>query len=234
MSFLTDLGISSDFFGNFSFAGIGGWIIFVFLVFVFVLVGAVIAFFHYSNKNAKIQFRFKIPLFLKINEKYQRFDADTAKEVFVPDSNISLFFLKKRKLYIARPTRSMAKDEFWYAISENGEWINFDLSTNPNDNTLAQANYDHRDTRYAYVNLREIIKRNYKDKAVQWWKEYSPIITFVIISFIFILACWILLSKIGTLIKNLGPLTEQWTQISKNMAEAVKISQNLNSGVVSG
>jgi len=234
MGFLESAGVENSFFGNINWAVIGSWALIIFVGFIFLIIIGVGTFLYYSKKSKKIQFKNKIPLFTKINGKHSRIGVDNAKEVFIPDSNISLFFLKNRKIYIARPTRAMGKDEFWFSIAENGEWINFDLSSDPEKNTLALANYDHRDTRYAYVNLKDIIKRNYTDKAVKWWKEYSPLITFIITSFIFIGGCWILLSKIGSLIGELIPITEQWTQIAESMSGAVQNAQNINSGITAG
>ncbi len=213
-------------------SGVGTTILFIFLGFLVLIIAGVITFIYYSKKIKKNLFKYKIPIFTTLHNKHTRVGIDDAKELFIPDSNISLFFLKNKKIYIARPTRSMGKDEFWYSISENGEWVNFDLSTDPEKNTLATANYDHRDTRYAYVNLKDIIKRNYKDKSVKWWKEYSQLITFIVVSFIFVGSCWFLLAQIGKLIGSLTPLLEQWTSISESMAQSVQIAQNLNSGIV--
>jgi len=128
----------------------------------------------------------------------------------------------------------MAKDEYWYSISENGEWVNFDLSIDPDKDTLSQANYDHRDTRYAYVNLKDLIKRNYKDKAIQWWKDpvIMNIISYIIMSFIFVGGCWILISKLSSAISQMGPLVETMKIISENQLKIA--GGNLNSGVVAG
>ena len=232
MGVLESIGLKSDFFGGFNFGAIGTWATIIFLVFLILIIAGVITFFYYSRKLQKAQFKNQIPIFQSINGKQSRIGIDKAKEVFVPDSNVSLFYLKDKKIYIARPTRAMGKDEFWYSISENGEWVNFDMSIDPEKNTLSLANYDHRDTRYAYINLKEIIKRNYKDKSIKWWKEFAPLITFVIVSFIFIGSCWILLAKIGNLIQELAPFVEQMRIISENMVQGVQQAQNINSGVV--
>jgi len=216
---------------SFNWTTIGSWAALLFVFFVIFVITAVIIFMYYRKKSVNMQFRNKVPIFTSLNGKHKRVGVDSAKEVFIPDSNISLFYLRGKKVYIARPTRAMGEHEFWYSISENGEWVNFDLSVDTKDNTLAQANYDHRDTRYAYVNLKDIIKRNYKDKSVQWWKEYSHIITFIIVMIFGVGGIWVIVSKIGGLIDQLGPLTEQWTQISETMAGAVKDAQNINSGV---
>ena len=199
------------------------------------IVAGGIAFFYYAKKAKKKSFKNQIPIYTSLNGKHKKVGTDWAKEIYVADSNISLFYLKINKIYIARPTRTMGKNEYWYSISENGEWVNFDLSTNPEDNTLAKANYDHRDTRYAYVNLKEIIKKNYKDKSLVWWKDpvIMNIISFVIMSVIFVGACWFLISKMGSLIGQMGPFLDKMDIIADKMAGAVQSSQNINSGVVS-
>jgi len=234
MGVLENLGVPAGLLGSINWAGIGYWISVVFVFVVVAIIVGVGVFFYYARKANKQSFNNKVPIFTSINGKHSRIGIDEAKEVFIPESNISLFYLKGRKIYIARPTRAMGKNEYWYSISENGEWVNFDLSSEPEKDTLAVANYDHRDTRYAYVNLKDIIKRNYKDKSVQWWKEYSHLITFIIVSIIFVGSCWILLAKIGKLVTEMQPLIAQWTEISKIMSQAVQNAQNINSGVIQG
>ncbi len=229
MGFLENLGVDIGTI-NFGRLGIGALVIFIFVLVAVVFGG--LGFLYYSKKAKKVSFKNKIPIFLNINGKLTRVAIDTAKELFIPDSNISLYFLKTRKIYIARPTRSMGKDEYWYSISPNGEWVNFDLSTDPAHNTLAMADYDHRDTRYAFTNLREIIKRNYSDKAVKWWKEYSHLISFIIIAFIMVAGCGFLISRIGTLIKEIPPLLTKLGEIADSLGKSVQIAQNINSGVV--
>lgn len=234
MSFLESVGVEGSPIGGFSGEAMLFWGGLIFLAFIILIVAGAIAFFYYGGKAKKKAFKNKVPIFVSLNGKHKKVGTDWAKEIYVPDSNISLFYLKINKIYIARPTRAMGKNEYWYSISENGEWINFDLSTNPNDNTLAKANYDHRDTRYAYVNLKEIIKKNYKDKSLVWWKDpvIMNIISFVIMSIVFVGGCWFLIAKIGFLIDKLPALLEQQNMIADKMASAVQSVQNINSGVV--
>ncbi len=235
MGFLESLGVDNNPLGNISGQGVLFWVGLIFVAFLILIVAGGIAFFYYAKKAKKKSFKNQIPIYTSLNGKHKKVGTDWAKEIYVADSNISLFYLKINKIYIARPTRTMGKNEYWYSISENGEWVNFDLSTNPEDNTLAKANYDHRDTRYAYVNLKEIIKKNYKDKSLVWWKDpvIMNIISFVIMSVIFVGACWFLISKMGSLIGQMGPFLDKMDIIADKMAGAVQSSQNINSGVVS-
>lgn len=197
--------------------------------FAILVVAGVITFNYYYKKKQKSQFKERIHIFKEVNGEDVPIDDDSAMEIYVPDSNVSLYYLKKRKLYIARPTRAMGKNAYWYTIRPNGEWVNFVLKRG-SKKTFAEADYDHRDTRYAYINLKEIIKRNYKDKAVKWWKEYSHIITFIIVAFIFVLSSWIMLAKIGKVIGQLGPVAEGMKQVSENMLKVAGSCET--SGVV--
>lgn len=234
MGFLEKVGVQENFFGSFSGQTILLWLGIIFLCFVILIFVGGITFFFVLRKNKRLSFKNQIPIFTSINGKHTRIGVDTAKELFIPDSNISLFFLKNNKTYLARPTRAMGKNEYWYSISENGEWVNFDLSMNPEKNTLAEANYDHRDTRYAYVNLKEIIKKNYKDKAIVWWKDpvVMNIISFVIMSIIFVGACWFLIAKIGGLIGEVANLIEKLGPPIDAVNQATLNAQNINSGVI--
>lgn len=234
MGFLSDVGVQGDLSGAVPGQGFLFWAGLVFLAIVILIVAGAVAFFYYSKKSKKLSFKNEVPIFVSLNGKHKKVGTDYAKEIYVPDSNISLFYLKINKIYLARPTRAMGKNEYWYSISENGEWVNFDLSTNSEDNTLARANYDHRDTRYAYVNLKEIIKKNYKDKTLVWWKDpvIMNIISFVIMCIIFVGAVWFLIAKLGVLIGQMGPFLDKMDIIADKMSGAVQNAQNINSGVV--
>lgn len=232
---LEDVGVSKGFFGNFSSGGLFFWLGILFLAFVILVFAGAVTFFYYYRKIKKLAYKNQIPIFVSINGKKYRVGLDQAKELFIPDTNVSLFFLKSHKIYLARPTRAMGKNEFWYCISENGEWVNFDLSDDPEYDTLATANYDHRDTRYAYINLKEIIKKNYKDKSLVWWKDpvIMNIISYIIMCIIFVGCCWFLIAKMGKLIGQMGPFLDKMDLIADKLAGAVKNAQNINSGAIS-
>lgn len=234
MSFLDSLGVPTGFFQGLSTGNLVFWVIVIVLFFLFLIIAGGITFFYKYKKLLKSQYKNQIPLFQTVNGKNYRVGLDFAKEIYVPDSNISLFYLKGYKIFMARPTRAMGKNEFWYTITPNGEWVNFDLSMDPKHNTMATTNYDHRDTRYAYVNVKEIVKRNYKDKNTVWWKDpvIMNIISFVIMALVFVGACWFLIAKMGGLIEKVGQMISEIKPIAQALTDAVKNAQNINSGVV--
>ncbi|KKM14434.1 hypothetical protein LCGC14_1706130 [marine sediment metagenome] len=234
MGFLSDLGIGDGLGIGISGQGFLFWGGIILLAFVILIIAGAGIFIYYSHKSKKLSFKNQIPIFAELNGKIKRISIDQAKEIFVPDSNIGLFYLKTNKIYLARPTRAMGKNEYWFSIAENGEWVNFDMSTHPDDNVLAKANYDHRDTRYAYVHLKEIIKKNYKDKALLWWKDpvIMNIIAFIVISVVFTGEMWFLISKVGDLIGQIPGFINSMELVADKMAGAVQNAQNINSGVV--
>ena len=229
MGFLSDLGAPSI--GGLD-GGTTQTILVILSIFAVLIIVGGFTFAYYLKKNKKKQYKYKIIVFRDTHGKPTPITQDLAKEVFIPNSNVSLIYLKNSKLYLPRPTLSMGTNQFWYNILPNGEWVNYDISMDKGGKTFAEANLDHRDTRYSYINLKEIIKRNYGNKSVKWWKEYAPLITFIVISFVFILGCWILLARIGKLITQLGPIAENMASAAEIMAKGLQTSQNLNSGIV--
>ena len=93
MGLLNQLGVPENIFGG----GVGGgalmWIGIIFLAFVILIVAGVITFLFYFKKAKKNAFKNLIPIFQTINGKRTRIGVDNAKEMFVPDTNVSLFFL---------------------------------------------------------------------------------------------------------------------------------------------
>lgn len=233
MGILESVGVEQSLFGSFSGGGLAYWVGIILAAVVLLIIAGAITFFYYARKNKKLSFKNQVPIFMEVHGKQIRVGLDHAKELFVPDSNISLFFLKTHKIYLARPTRAMGKNEYWYSIASNGEWVNFDMSMDPEKNTLANANYDHRDTRYAYVNLKEIIKKNYKDKALVWWKDpvVMNIISFVIMSIVFLGGCWFLIAKMGGLVNSFQAVVNAFEPIAEKMSQSVINARDISSGV---
>jgi flagellar basal body-associated protein FliL len=231
MGFIGDLGAPNVLQGS-NMSGTGTTLLIILGVFLIVLVAGIITFNFYYKKKQQLQFQYKIHIFKEVHGEPQPIDDDLAMEVYVQDSNVSLFYLKKKKLYIARPTLSMGKNAYWYNILKNGEWVNFCLKGSKDGSTFSEANYDHRDTRYAYINLKEIIKKNYTDKSVKWWKEYAPLITLIVFAVIFIVGCLLIAAKMGKVINGFQPVADSMRIVSENLLKVSNTCQT--SGMVAG
>ena len=191
-----------------------GFVILAFIVFVF-LAACIWYYFHWKNKDLNKK---KIHWFEEINGHMVPIGLDIAEELTVPGTNVQVFYIKRKDMYLPRPVKAMGKDSYWFCIKSNRELVNFTMKNMNKEFSEAGLDYDHTDMRYALNNLRELIKRNYRDKATPWWQEYKEVIGLVVLIFVLSVSFFFLLSKIGGLIGQLGGVAEQIGNMAKNVA----------------
>lgn len=139
---------------------------------------------------------------------------DKANEIIIPGTNLRVFYIKDKNMWLPRFARGITSNTFFVAITRNKELVNFTLKSIDDD--LAQANltYDHTDMRWAAENLREFVKRNYKDKATTWWKEYSQVISVAIFIVIMTISLVTIIWFMRGIVQDLG-------SVAGNIATAV-------------
>ncbi len=196
------------------------------LIFLGILIFGGLGFFIYSKMLNKKQFYITVNLFKFVNGKRFFIRSDKAKEIVIPGTNVKLLKWKNMGIFSAYPTRAMGHDIYAYNINRFGELTNFDFGEGE-DETEAQMDFDHRDQTYAYLNLQQLINRNWREKnVIGWWKENLPLITVVITTVLLVLAMWFFFSQSSHQLAT-------WTEISKNLADASLQCNpsNLNSGI---
>ena len=199
----------------------------VLLIFLGILVFGVIGFFVYSKILKKKQFHITVNLFKIVNGRRFFIKSDKAREIVIPGTNVRLLKWKAMNIYSAYPTRAMGHNIYAYNINRFGELTNFDFGVGE-DETEATMDFDHRDQTYAYLNLQQLINRNWREKNVLgWWKENLPLITVIISTILLVLAMWFFFSQSGQQLST-------WTQISKSFSDAALqcSSGTVNSGIV--
>ena len=200
----------------------------VLLIFLGIIVFGIIGFFVYRKVASKKQFYITVNLFKIVNGKRFFLKSDKAREIVVPGTNVKLLKWKNMNIYSAYPTRAMGHNIYSYNINRFGELTNFDFGEGE-DPTEAKMDFDHRDQTYAYLNLQQLINRNWREKNVLgWWKENLPLITVIVSSLLLVLAMWFFFSQSSHQLAT-------WTQISENLAKtAVQCNpSNINSGIAS-
>lgn len=203
---------------------LGGVGMFLASVFIFIVIGGT-TYFIFDRKN-KAKANKKIFWFEEVNGSMVAVGDDNAVELIVPRTNISVFYIKKKDMYMPRPVKRMGMDSYWFCIRNNREIVNFTMKNLNEDMTEANLDYDHTDMRYAHSNLRELIQRNYRDNSKPWWKEYKDVISLVVLIFVLSLSFFFIISKTGALIDKAGILIE-------HADELIKIAQaTQGSGVV--
>lgn len=132
---------------------------------------------------------------------------DEAEEIIIPGTNLAVFFIKSKNYWLPRFSRAISKDLYYVTRTRNGEIVNFTLKGIEKDMKEAGLEYDHTDMKWAAENLREFIKRNYKDKAIPWWKEYKETISTAILLIVMTFCFVIIIFFMRDLAKDLASIS---------------------------
>lgn len=218
---LSKTGVNIDFSNILS--GVGQFLV---IFFLFLLVGGIFFLVYYLKKRKK-NYNKKIFWFEEVNGAPVPVGENNACELIIPGTNINVFYIKEKDMYLPRPVKRMGKDAYWYMIKNNREIVNFTLKNMNEEMKEANLDFDHTDMRYALTNLKELIKRNYRDKSQPWWREYKEVISLVILIFVLTLSFIFIISKVGSLIDKVGVLIDHADTIINTAA-----TKTATSGVI--
>ena len=204
-----------EFLNEISFSGVlKGLGDFALLLILIAVIGGGSALFLYFKKQKNLYDQ-KLHFFEEVSGQMIPTEDLNATELIIPGTDIKVFYVNSKDLYMPRGTKKMGKKSYWYAIRNNREIVNFVMKNLNKDMIEAGLDYDHTDMRYAYANLKEIIKRNYRDKATKWWKEYANVIAVVVFVFVLTISFWFLIGKMGSILDKIPPLLEKIVQLEK-------------------
>lgn len=209
-----------DMFSGFSFGtiltGVG---LLILAVITFLIIGGAFFVWFYLKKKKEL-YKEKLFWFEDVKDKLWPIDEDMAAELIIPGTNVHVFYIKKKDMYMPRLVKKMGKNSYWLGIKNNREIVNFDLGKLNKDKTC-EVEYDHTDMRYAHTNLRDLIKRNYRDKSTPWWREYKETISLAIIILFLTIFFAVILWQGLKLADKMGTLIERASDLIK-AAEAVR------------
>lgn len=192
----------------FNISGILSKVFFVILLVVFstIAIGAMwFGFKFFKRKKATIE----VAWWEEIHNDLRPLTKDYAEEITVPGTSLKLFYVKDKDLWLPRFARSVDKNLFYVAITPEREIVNFTLGSLSKDRTKIGLHYDHTDMRWAAENAREFVKRNYRDKATTWWKEYKEVITLVLIIFMWTVSLAATIYMLSGLVQDIGSVASQ-------------------------
>lgn len=199
--------------GNFGLSGfMSGLVQFIIILGLFCVVGGIFYYWYYLVQKKK-KYKEKIFWFEEVHSDVIPVGEDNACELTIPGTNINVFYIKEKNMYLPRPVKRMGKNAYWYVIKNNRELVNFTMKNINDEMKEANLDYDHTDMRYALTNLKELIKRNYRDKSQPWWKEYKDVISLVVLIFVLTLSFIFIISKTGELIDKVGTLIDHADQL---------------------
>lgn len=201
----------------------------ILLFFIIILCLGVGYFIITRNKKKKGKLIKKIGWWEEIQGNMTPLKIDEAEEITIPNTNLKAFYIKKFDMWLPRFTIPISQDLFYVCITKTREIINFKLKSLSKDLKEANLEYDHTDMRWANENLAEHIKRNYRDKAVKWWREYKDVIQIVIFVMVMTLSLVIVLLMMSNLAEKIGEIGKMLGDIVSNLQK--NQVQNVQVGV---
>ncbi len=187
---------------------------------IFLIIFSVMFFILWKIKKKKI-YNKTIHWFEEVNGSMVPIGTDLATEMIIPNTSITTFYIKSKDLYLPRPVKRMGKDSYWFVIKNNREIVNFTMKNINEEMKEGNLDYDHTDMRYALVNLRAMIQRNYRDNSKPWWREYKDVIGLVILIFVLSISFFFIITRVGVLIEQVGQLIDHAEQLIR-AAEATR------------
>lgn len=171
----------------------------------------------------KLKYKHRIVIWEKIGNHWERTGYDRAMEMKFGIAGDTVFVLRKRKKYLPRPETQTGRREFWFAIREDGEWINIGMEDIDLAQKQAHVNFLHPEVRYARTSMQKAMREEYiKPKFMEKYGHIIiPFAGFALIG-IFL---WLMMDKFLTLagtlngiVEKLPPLLERADTIIANLA----------------
>lgn len=186
------MGIGEDVAGylpSISGASFVGTILYILIFFVIAAAAAAGIYFYLMSKK----FNKTIYIYEKIGGKWELARRDKAMERPVGTGGDIVFYLRNHKKYLPRPVLQTGRRIYWYAIREDGEWINFGLEDI--DLTMREAGIKYLDEemRYARASLQKSFRDRYDKKG--FWAQYGGVMSFTALLLIFGVMSFLMFDK---------------------------------------
>lgn len=195
----------------------------VVLVGVLIFAGGV-GFFLYKRKKDKLTIKKKIGWWEEDSGRLVPRDMDEAIEIVIPGTRLRVFYIKKKDMWLPRFTRGITPDLYYVCITTKRELVNFTLKSLDKQMAEAGLNYDHTDMIWASENIREFVKRNYRDKAVPWWQAYQTTITIIAYTIIVTISFCVILYMMRKIVGDLGGVVNQVSELVKTAGNQCRSS----------
>jgi len=161
------------------------------------------------------QYRFTIPLYKSINGINYLQSTYRARSIPISKAGDNLWFVKGIKRYIAPATKTDAPNRFPHEEREDGEWINFELSTVNEAQTLAGVKFIHQDMRTQRVATGQILEQRLINKG--FWEKYKDMIIHVIFYLITMICMVVIFWQWGGITEQISALVSQLGNLIKEI-----------------
>jgi len=196
----------------------------------FVLLAIVLGIITYYIANKKA-YNKTIHIFEEVNGAMIPVGEDKAREISLPRTSVRAFLLKNRKFYLPRPSRQTGRNNYWFVIRKDGEWVNVSLSNLNKEMEELGLNYDHTDMRMSNAALKKLVDDSYK--KINWIKEYAPYIAIGILVLLLGISTYISTKEMGSVASTFSQATKSNNELVINLRDILQSMDNIctSSGV---
>jgi len=150
-------------------------------------------------------------------DKQIQLGMDKAVEIVHPGTRLRAFYIKAKDMWLPRFTNSVQPGLYYVTLTKQRELVNWVPTSLSEDMSRMGIKYDHTDMLWASENLREFIKRNYRDKSIKWWQAYQHVITTVVFLIFLTICMAVVLYMMRGIVGDIGSVTETLSQAIKTM-----------------
>ena len=167
-----------------------GLIITIFaLIVLFAVIGGIAAFVIASQ----MQFKVKVRVFERVAGKFRPTRSDKAKRMIIGQGGDEILYLKKHKKMLPMPTIQATQNTYWFFISDDGEWINFELGDFDDDRRAMGASFLDKEMRYARAGLQLMAKERYDKRG--FMEKYGGMIAYAVLILVTSVGFWLLIGE---------------------------------------
>lgn len=159
------------------------------LVIAFGILAGVITYLIVRRKK----FNKKIVIFEKIAGRFEPAKKDRAMEVKLEKTGDTTFYLAKAKKYLPTPTIQTGRNTYWFAVREDGEWINIGIEDIDVKMREVQAHFLDKEMRYSRVALQRSLQERYDKPG--FWAKYGGLIAYISLILVTGIMVWLLFDK---------------------------------------
>ena len=173
----------------------------------------------------RLKFNKKIVVFEKINGRFEPAGRDLAMDFKVGMGGDTVFFLRKRKKYISTPRIQTGRRTYWFAIREDGEWLNIGIE----DIDLKSRQMKLELTDESMKHTRVALQRSLRDRynKVTFLEKYGGMIAYSTLILITGIAIWLVADKMVLIVERVASQIEIANQLAIKQQEILGALDNI-------
>lgn len=222
---VTDIVPVKEIFGGVSLGGFAVSVV-TFLILSFLSICIIIGVTIYLVNRLK--YKYRIVVFEKINGIWQDTRKDKAMEFKLGKSGDNAFYIRRHKKIVPIPTIQTGIRKFWYAIREDGEWINIGIEDIDLAMRKVKARFLDKEMRHSRTAMQQLLKERY-DKP-SFWSVYGGLIAYTVLILITGIMMWLLFDKFLDIGNSVTGAVNTAQQVLEKADQILGKLDNLQSG----